>query len=60
MNMIFYLFRMLTDFGNDLIRSIEGSGTEVSTTELSGGAKINRIFHERFPFEIIKVYIFLM
>ena len=24
-------------------------------TELSGGAKINRIFHERFPFELVKV-----
>ena len=23
--------------------------------ELSGGAKINRIFHERFPFELVKV-----
>jgi len=30
----------------------------VSTKELSGGAKINRIFHERFPFEIVKVNIF--
>ena len=23
--------------------------------ELSGGAKINRIFHERFPFELVKI-----
>jgi dynamin GTPase len=23
--------------------------------ELSGGAKINRLFHERFPFEIVKM-----
>lgn len=25
--------------------------------ELSGGAKINRLFHERFPFEIVKMEI---
>ena len=28
---------------------------QVNTTQLSGGAKINRIFHERFPFELVKV-----
>lgn len=39
----------------DIEKSIEGSGAEVSTMELSGGAKINRIFHERFPFELVKV-----
>ncbi|KAI3386886.1 hypothetical protein SNEBB_004530 [Seison nebaliae] len=33
---------------------IEGSGDVVNTAELSGGAKINRIFHERFPFELVK------
>ena len=27
----------------------------MSKTELTGGAKINRIFHERFPFELVKV-----
>ena len=30
---------------------------DVSTAELSGGAKINRIFMERFPFEIVKMEI---
>lgn len=34
---------------------IEGSGDQVDTVQLSGGAKINRIFHERFPFELVKV-----
>lgn len=34
---------------------IEGSGDQVDTVQLSGGAKINRIFHERFPFELSKV-----
>jgi len=46
---------MLTTFGADLDKSIEGSGSEISTKELSGGAKINRIFHERFPFELVRV-----
>lgn len=47
--------RMITTFGQDLEKSIEGAGSEISTKELSGGAKINRIFHERFPFELVKV-----
>ena len=46
---------MITQFQGDLQKNIEGAGTEVNTNELSGGAKINRIFHERFPFELIKV-----
>jgi len=47
--------RMITTFGNDLEKSIEGSHSEINTTELSGGARINRIFHERFPFELVRV-----
>ncbi|KAL7668219.1 hypothetical protein ACOME3_008931 [Neoechinorhynchus agilis] len=40
----------------DFDRIINGSSAaEISTTELSGGAKINRIFHERYPFELIKI-----
>ena len=46
---------MVTQFGQDFEKSIEGTGSEISTMELSGGAKINRIFHERFPFELVKV-----
>ena len=42
----------------DFERAIEGSGAEgVNTMELSGGAKINRLFHERFPYEIVKMEI---
>ena len=41
-------------FGQDLVSRIEGTGI-VDVKELSGGAKINRIFHERFPFELVKV-----
>ena len=50
---------MIQQFGVDFEKFIEGNAsgmsTEINTLELSGGAKINRIFHERFPFEIVKV-----
>lgn len=48
-------FRMVQQFGVDFEKCIEGSGDQVDTAELSGGARINRIFHERFPFELVKV-----
>lgn len=49
---------MVTQFTADMERSIEGSSTRsVSTNELSGGARVNRLFHERFPFEIVKMTI---
>ena len=46
---------MVQQFAVDFEKRIEGSGDQVDTLELSGGAKINRIFPERFPFEIVKV-----
>lgn len=46
---------MVQQFGVDFEKRIEGSGDQVDTLELSGGARINRIFHERFPFELVKV-----
>lgn len=46
--------RMVQQFAVDFEKRIEGSGDQVDTVELSGGAKINRIFHERFPFELVK------
>ncbi len=46
---------MTTTFHQDISKNIEGSGSEVNIMELSGGAKINRIFHERFPFELVKI-----
>ncbi|XP_038565861.1 dynamin-3 isoform X1 [Micropterus salmoides] len=49
------LLQMVQQFGVDFEKCIEGSGDQVDTNELSGGAKINRIFHERFPFELIKI-----
>lgn len=52
------LMQMVQQFSTDIERSIEGSSAKaVSTNELSGGARINRLFHERFPFEIVKMEI---
>ncbi|CAK6974858.1 dynamin 3a [Scomber scombrus] len=39
----------------DFEKLIEGSGDKIDTINLSGGAKINRIFHERFPYELVKI-----
>lgn len=40
---------MIQQLQSDFERTIEGSGSAlVNTLELSGGAKINRIFHERY------------
>ena len=50
------LLQSVTGLQQDFERSIEGSGgADVNCMELSGGAKINRIFHERFPYEIVKM-----
>uniref|UniRef100_A0A2K6LNB4 Dynamin-2 n=1 Tax=Rhinopithecus bieti TaxID=61621 RepID=A0A2K6LNB4_RHIBE len=49
------LNQMVQQFGVDFEKRIEGSGDQVDTLELSGGARINRIFHERFPFELVKM-----
>ncbi|XP_041706831.2 dynamin-1 isoform X2 [Coregonus clupeaformis] len=49
------LLQMVQQFSVDFEKRIEGSGDQIDTAELSGGAKINRIFHERFPFELVKM-----
>jgi hypothetical protein len=50
------IFRILQEIGKDFEKAISGADSaEVSIKELSGGAKINRIFNERFPFELVKV-----
>ena len=55
----FFCFPSLVqNYGNDFEQSVEGGsgGTgDIMMSELTGGAKINRIFHERFPFELVKV-----
>ncbi|XP_056637155.1 dynamin-like [Diorhabda sublineata] len=50
------LLQMIQQFALSFEKVLEGSRSDdVNTTELSGGAKINCIFHERFPFEIVKM-----
>ena len=47
---------MLQTISSEFDRAIMGSdANEVNTQELSGGARINRLFIERFPFELVKV-----
>ncbi|GFW87151.1 dynamin [Trichonephila clavipes] len=50
------MLQMIQQLQTDFERSIEGSGSAaINTSELSGGARINRLFHERFPFELVKM-----
>ena len=46
---------MVQSFGVDFEKNIEGTGSEINTTELTGGAKINRIFHERLMYELTRI-----
>eukprot|EP00123_Amoebidium_parasiticum_P017676 comp23942_c3_seq1/m.42318 comp23942_c3_seq1/g.42318 ORF comp23942_c3_seq1/g.42318 comp23942_c3_seq1/m.42318 type:complete len:841 (-) comp23942_c3_seq1:1211-3733(-) len=48
------MMTLLHQFNDDWWKSIDGSGDMVDLETLSGGAKINRIFHERFPYEMSK------
>lgn len=52
---VFLSFRSVQRLAADFEKLIEGTGDEVDTINLSGGARINRIFHERFPYELVKV-----
>ncbi|KAF7668515.1 hypothetical protein LDENG_00009020 [Lucifuga dentata] len=49
------MLQLIQRLAGDFEKLIEGSGDKVDTVNLSGGAKINRIFHERFPYELVKV-----
>ncbi|XP_035508810.1 dynamin 3a isoform X2 [Morone saxatilis] len=49
------LLQLVQRLAVDFEKLIEGSGDQVDTISLSGGAKINRIFHERFPYELVKI-----
>ncbi|XP_065200561.1 dynamin-like [Planococcus citri] len=50
--------QMIQQLRDDFGTIVEGSiATEINTIELSGGAKINRIFHESLQSEIAKIII---
>ena len=50
------MLQMVQHLQQDFDSAIEGGGTDgVNTMELSGGAKISRLFHERFPYEIVRM-----
>ncbi|KAM4574118.1 dynamin-1-like [Fundulus diaphanus] len=49
------LLQLVQRLAVDFEKLIEGSGDKVDTVNLSGGARINKIFHERFPNELIQV-----
>ena len=52
------LMQMIQQLQHDFERAVLGRDSdEVNTVELSGGAKINRLFHEKFPFELVKMVI---
>jgi len=42
------ILRLMTQFARDFVSSIEGTKVDVSTKELSGGARIYYIFHDVF------------
>ena len=56
------ILSVITEFCNDFRTNIDGTATEISTFELSGGARISFVFHESYangvkaidPFEQIK------
>uniref|UniRef100_A0A671V322 Interferon-induced GTP-binding protein Mx n=1 Tax=Sparus aurata TaxID=8175 RepID=A0A671V322_SPAAU len=49
------LLQSVQHLAADFEKLIEGSGDKVDTVSLSGGARINRIFHSHFPYELIKL-----
>merc|ERR1712168_1077803 len=46
------MLQMINQFQQKFTEVIEGSGDQVSTDQLSVGAKINRLFHERLPLNL--------
>nr|CAH8841844.1 unnamed protein product [Trichobilharzia regenti] len=49
------LLLTVQSFEKDFHHAIDGGGAEIDTKTLSGGALINRIFHERLPYEMNKI-----
>ncbi|XP_049588040.1 dynamin 3a isoform X1 [Syngnathus scovelli] len=49
------LIKSVQQLSGDFEKLIEGSADEVNTVHLSGGARINQIFHEHFPYQLHKM-----
>ncbi|XP_047192534.1 dynamin 3a isoform X5 [Scophthalmus maximus] len=49
------LLQLVQRWAVDFEKVFDGSGDKVETVNLSGGARINRIFHEQFPYELVKI-----
>ena len=50
------MLQMMQSMQLNFEQAIEGMGsTSINLMELAGGAKINRLFHQRFPLEMVKV-----
>ncbi|VDK37045.1 unnamed protein product [Taenia asiatica] len=49
------LIQLVNNFSEQFVNTIDGHSGAISVDSLSGGAEINRIFHERFPLDLIEV-----
>uniref|UniRef100_A0A0X3P4Y2 dynamin GTPase n=1 Tax=Schistocephalus solidus TaxID=70667 RepID=A0A0X3P4Y2_SCHSO len=49
------LIQMVNQFSDEFAQAIDGQAANINTKALSGGAEINRIFHERFPYELVQL-----
>ncbi|VDO86648.1 unnamed protein product [Schistosoma margrebowiei] len=46
---------MVQSFEAEFSQNISGHAADVNTQILSGGAEINRVFHERFRYDLLKI-----
>ncbi|KAK4472724.1 hypothetical protein MN116_003950 [Schistosoma mekongi] len=49
------LLQMVQSFEAEFSQNIDGHVGDVNTQTLSGGAEINRVFHERFRYDLLKI-----
>ncbi|CAH8482773.1 unnamed protein product [Schistosoma rodhaini] len=49
------LLQMVQSFEAEFSQNISGHVADVNTQILSGGAEINRVFHERFRYDLLKI-----
>ncbi|VUZ50004.1 unnamed protein product, partial [Hymenolepis diminuta] len=51
------LIHLVNNFSEKFVNAIDGHSGAISVDSLSGGAEINRIFHERFPLDLFEIQI---